>query len=239
MLRTTAEIICWVQLLTLSVEIICWEQLFSPSVEISCWDDILRTTAEIICWVQLLKLYVETICSDYLLIWSVEFNGPAKTCLKPMSIATASPKSFQNPYVLLQNMNLCPVTSIKPMQVQVNTKNIQKTHSFPQLLQNLFLKTHANKSEYKRIFKKPTAFLSFCRFFSLKPRRITANTQKPHPTPESNFFPFEPPALRSTSLPRSHSIACTHARTTRTRNETYFPIGLSWRFFPPNLRSEY
>ena len=31
-----------------------------------------------------------------------------------------------------------------------------------------FHKTHANTSEYKRIFKKPTAFLSFCRFSSDK-----------------------------------------------------------------------
>ena len=31
-----------------------------------------------------------------------------------------------------------------------------------------FHKTHANKSEYQRIFKKPTAFLSFCRFSSDK-----------------------------------------------------------------------
>ena len=94
---------------------------------------------------------------------------------------------------------------------------------------NNFHKTHANKSEYKRIFKKNTAFLSFCSLFSLKPRRIIANTQKAHSTPESHFFPFEPPALRSTSLPRSHSFARTHARTTRTRNETEtdFPIGLS------------
>ena len=47
-----------------------------------------------------------------------------------MSIATASPKSFQNPYVLLQNMDLRPVTSIKPMQIKVNTKEYSKN---PQL----------------------------------------------------------------------------------------------------------
>ena len=143
LLILSAEFNCWRNLFRLSVEnscldyllrtmaeIICWEQLLSPSVEISCWDDILRATAEIICWVQLLRLYVEIICSDYLLIWSVEFNRPAKTCLKPMSIATASPKSFQNPYVLLHNMDLRPVTSIKPMQIEVKTMEYSKN---PQL----------------------------------------------------------------------------------------------------------
>ena len=47
-------------------------------------------------------------------------------CLKPIIIATASPKSSQNPYVLQQNMDLRPVTSIKPIQMQVNTKECSK-----------------------------------------------------------------------------------------------------------------
>ena len=209
MLRTTAEIICWVQLLTLSVEIICWEQLFSPSVEISCWDDILRTTAEIICWVQLLRLYVEIICSDYLLIWSVEFNGPAKTCLKPMSIATASPKSFQNPYVLLQNMDLRPVTSIKPMQIKVNTKEYSKNPQLSSASADFFLKTQAYNSKYTK--SSPHAGVVLL------------------PVRASSVEEHLPPALTQLR---------THARTTRTRNETEtdFPIGPSWRFFPPKLR---
>ena len=130
--------------------------------------------------------------------------------------------------------------------VQRPCKNLLKTHEYSdsiskKLLKPIriaskfvfassnFLKTHANRSEDKGIFKKPIAFFSLCRLFSLKPRHIIANTQKGHSMPESEFFPFEPPALRSTSLPRSHSFARTHARTTRTRTETEtdFPIGLS------------
>ena len=159
MLKSAFE--SWVQLLTLSVEIICWEQLFRLSVEISCWDDILRTTAEIICWLQPLRLYVEIICSDYLLIWSVEFNGwdymfnkliraLQINCLKPMSIATASPKSFQNPYVLLQNMDLRPVTSIKPMQIKVNTKEYSKNPQLSSASAVFFLKTQAYNSKYTK-----------------------------------------------------------------------------------------
>ena len=72
-------------------------------------------------------------------------------CLKPMSIATASPKSSYDPYVLQQNIYLRPVTSIKPMQIKVNTKEYsKKKHSFPQLLQFIFLKTQAYNSKYTK-----------------------------------------------------------------------------------------
>ena len=127
--------------------------------------------------------------------------------------------------------------------VQRPCKNLFKTHEYSNSISKIlskpiriaakygfassnFHKTHANKSEYKGIFKKPTAFLSFCSLFSLKPWHIIANAQKAHSTPESNFFPFEPPALRSTSLTRSHSFARTHARTHDTntkRNRNRFP----------------
>ena len=79
-----------------------------------------------------------------------------------------------------------------------NTQKEQKTHSFPQFLQ----------------------------FYSLRPTHIIVKAQKVHPTPKPNFFPFFPPALRSTSLTRPHSFARTHARTHDTntkRNRNRFP----------------
>ena len=104
-----------------------------------------------------------------------------------------------------------------------------------------FLKTHANRSKDKGIFKKTIAFFSLCRLFSLKPRRVIANTQTAHPTPESNFFPFEPPALRghlthaltqlrtharthAASLARTH--ARSHARLGLKGSRAGFPVGL-------------
>ena len=71
---------------------------------------------------------------------------------------------------------------------------------------------------------------------TLKPMRIASKSEKPKPAPEkkkkkkkSDFLPFEPPALRMHAYTRPRSFARTHARTTRTRNETEtdFPIGLS------------
>ena len=62
----------------------------------------------------------------------------------------------------------------------------------------------------------------------LKPMRIAVNAEKAHPTPESDFSPFEPPASRSMP-PHTLTQLRTHARTTRTRNETEtdFPIGVN------------
>ena len=70
---------------------------------------------------------------------------------------------------------------------------------------------------------------------SIKPLVITPKKPKDPPPPESGLVPFGPPALRSTSLTHSNSFARTHARTTRTRNETEtdLPIGFSWRLIPP------
>ena len=63
--------------------------------------------------------------------------------------------------------------------------------------------------------------------FSLKSMPIALKTQKGHPTPE-DFWPAETPALRK-HLPHAHTQLRTHARTTRTRNETEtdFPIGIN------------
>ena len=57
-----------------------------------------------------------------------------------------------------------------------------------------FHKTHANKSECKGIFKKPTAFLSLCSFFSLKPMQIKAKTKEYSKNPllssaSADYFP--------------------------------------------------
>ncbi len=57
--------------------------------------------------------------------------------------------------------------------------------------------------------------------------------QKIHPTPEEDFLPSEPPALRSTSLTRSHSFARTHD-TNAKRNQNRFPDwGQLTLSFPP------
>ena len=77
-----------------------------------------------------------------------------------------------------------------------------------------------------------------------KPMRIAANGQKVHPPPESDFFPFEPPALRSTSLTHPHSFARTHARThARHEHETkpkpISRLGSAAPNKPPNLQYIY
>jgi hypothetical protein len=95
--------------------------------------------------------------------------------------------------------------------VQRPCKNLFKTHEYSDSISKIlskpiriaakygfassnFHKTHANKSEYKRIFKKPTAFLSFCRICSLKPMQIKVNTKEYSKNPQlssasADFFP--------------------------------------------------
>ena len=79
---------------------------------------------------------------------------------------------------------------------------------------------------------------------TLKPMRIAANGQKEQPPPEEHFFPFEPPALRSTSLTHPHSFARTHARThARHEHETkpkpISRLGSAAPNKPPNLQYIY
>ena len=79
-------------------------------------------------------------------------------------------------------------------------KNLLKTHEYSdsiskilskpigiaakyEFVSSYFHKTHANTSEYKIIFKKPTAFLTFCRICSLKPMQIDVNTNEYSKTP--------------------------------------------------------
>ena len=59
-------------LLRSSAESSCWDYKFSYSVVSSCWDYPLRLYVDMICCEQLLRLSVETICGDQLLSISVE-----------------------------------------------------------------------------------------------------------------------------------------------------------------------
>ena len=61
---------------------------------------------------------------------------------------------------------------------------------------------------------------------TLKPMRLSLKYEKKYPTPESDFSPFEPPALGDKSLTHPHSFARTHLRTHDTntkRNRNQFP----------------
>ena len=91
------------------------------------------------------------------------------------------------------------------------------------------LKTHANSNQYAK--------------FCLKPMRIATNASEPRPAAGGAAVNV---AVRASSVEKhiSHALtqlrlARSHARTTRTRNETEtdFPVGVSCRFFPHNLRS--
>jgi len=78
LVTSAAKVICWDQLLRLSVVISCWviccEQLLRSSVQINCWDYLLRSSAEFNCWDYLLRLAAEIICRDQLLRLAVEFS---------------------------------------------------------------------------------------------------------------------------------------------------------------------
>ena len=89
------------------------------------------------------------------------------------------------------------------------------------------LKTHANSNKYAK--------------FCLKPTRIATNASAPRPAAGGAVNV----AVRASSVekhiphaPTQLRLARSHARTTRTRNETEtdFPVGVSCRFFPHNLR---
>ena len=64
---------------------------------------------------------------------------------------------------------------------------------------------------------------------NLNTHGYSIETGKGETPSEEDFSPFEPPALRRHAYTRPRSFARTHARTTRTRNETEtdFPIGFS------------
>ena len=85
------------------------------------------------------------------------------------------------------------------------------------------LKTHANSNKYAE--------------FCLKPTHFATNYAKSSPHAGGGLL-----AIRASSVEEAclHALTQlrTHARTTRTRNETEtdFPIGVSKNFFPPNLR---
>ena len=78
-----------------------------------------------------------------------------------------------------------------------------------------FLKTHAYSSKYAKEKSPPE-----------------------EEKKEEEILPFEPPALRK-HVPYAPTQLRTHARTTRTRNETEtdFPVGVTAVIIPPNLRS--
>ena len=72
---------------------------------------------------------------------------------------------------------------------------------------------------------------------TLKPMRIAANGQKVKPPPEKDFFPFEPPALRSTSLTHPHSFARMRARHEHeTKPKPISRLGSAAPNKPPNLQ---
>ena len=94
------------------------------------------------------------------------------------------------------------------------------------------LKTHANSNKYAG--------------FSLKPTHFATNAGAPQPAAGGGAAVNV--AVRGSSVekhiphaPTQLRLARSHARTTRTRNETEtdFPVGVSCRFFPHNLRSYY
>ena len=90
------------------------------------------------------------------------------------------------------------------------------------------LKTHANSNKYAG--------------FSLKPMHFATNASATRPAAGAEGVNV---AVRTSSVekhiphaPTQLRLARSHARTTRTRNETEtdFPVGVSCRLFPHNLR---
>ena len=61
--QSAVGMICWTQLVTLSVEttveITCWDQLVRLSNELNCWSGLSRLSVEISCW--------DDLCKDQLL----------------------------------------------------------------------------------------------------------------------------------------------------------------------------
>ena len=105
-----------------------------------------------------------------------------------------------------------------------------------------FLKTRVRCITNHTFFKKPARKIIILRRFSLKP----AGKLKKLAVPKSSAGVAHL-AVLATSVeehtasrtPTPLRLARSHARTTRTRNETEtdFPVGVSCRFFPHNLRS--
>ena len=88
------------------------------------------------------------------------------------------------------------------------------------------LKTHANSNKYAE--------------FCLKPTHFATNYAKSAPPAGVGFLPVRASSVEK-HIPHTLTqlrLARSHARTTRTRNETEtdFPVGVSCRFFPHNLR---
>ena len=66
---------------------------------------------------------------------------------------------------------------------------------------------------------------------------LSLKYEKEHPLPEQDFLPSEAPALRSTSLTRSHSFARTHARREHeTKPKPISRLGSTALIIPPNFR---
>ena len=104
-------------------------------------------------------------------------------------------------------------------------------------MHKLLLKTHAYSNKCWRGLLKPTQIANQYDKFFLKPTRIATNASAPRPAAgvvnvavrASSVENHIPHALTQLRLARSH------ARTTRTRNETEtdFPVGDPDGFFPP------
>ena len=92
------------------------------------------------------------------------------------------------------------------------------------------LKTHANSNQYAKFCLKPTHMATNASATRPAAGAAAAVNVAVRASSVENHIPH---ALTQLRLARSH------ARTTRTRNETEtdFPVGVSCRFFPHNLRS--
>ena len=109
-------------------------------------------------------------------------------------------------------------------------------------MHKLLLKTHAYSNKCWRGLLKPTQIANQYDKFFLKPTRIATNASAPRPAAGGAGVNV---AVRASSVekhiphaPTQLRLARSHARTTRTRNETEtdFPVGVSCRLFPHNLR---
>ena len=104
-----------------------------------------------------------------------------------------------------------------------------------------FLKTRVRCITNHTFFKKPSRKSIRFKGFSLKPAGKTKKLADPKSSAGVENLSVLATSVEEHTAPRTPMqlrLARSHARTTRTRNETEtdFPVGLSRCFFPPNLR---
>ena len=101
-------------------------------------------------------------------------------------------------------------------------------------MHKLLLKTHAYSNKCWRGLLKPTQIADQYAKFCLKPTRIATNASAPRPAAGAGVAVNVAVGASSVEKHISHALtqlrlARSHARTTRTRNETEtdFPIGVN------------